>query len=120
MIPGKKGAEFDPESLKALNHLKEARLPAKYIGLDSTNIFEFHLKWQRGSGLDPVENSAHEDYLQQLCSEIATTLKTRISAAAETLEEGCGNSTCQEVMQHSAYCKKKAKTFMVHSLSPIT
>lgn len=30
---GRKGLEFDIETVKTLNHLKEARLPAKYIGL---------------------------------------------------------------------------------------
>ena len=29
---GNKGLEFDIEAIKSLNHLKEARLPAKYIG----------------------------------------------------------------------------------------
>lgn len=29
---GKRGLEFDTENMKSLNHLKEARLPAKYIG----------------------------------------------------------------------------------------
>ena len=29
---GKKGLEFDMEANKTLNHLKEARMPAKYVG----------------------------------------------------------------------------------------
>jgi hypothetical protein len=29
---GRKGLEFDTETMKTLNHLKEARMPAKYIG----------------------------------------------------------------------------------------
>ena len=32
---GRKGLEFDIESVKALNYLKEARLPAKYIGYNN-------------------------------------------------------------------------------------
>ena len=32
LTSGKRGLEFDSETMKALNHLKEARLPAKYIG----------------------------------------------------------------------------------------
>lgn len=32
MTLGKRGMEFDTENLKILNILKEARLPAKYIG----------------------------------------------------------------------------------------
>lgn len=32
MTHGRRGVEFDSESLKSLNHLKEARLPAKYVG----------------------------------------------------------------------------------------
>ena len=114
--PGKRGPEFDPESLKALNHLKEARLPAKYIGLDSTNIFEFALKWQKGMGLDPDENSSHAEYLLELSSEIARTLTEKITAAAQELEElgeESGGVVFQEVTQQSVYCCKKAATFMV-------
>lgn len=29
---GRKGIEFDLEASKTLNHLKEARMPAKYVG----------------------------------------------------------------------------------------
>lgn len=29
---GQKGLEFDVEAMKTLNHLKEARMTAKYIG----------------------------------------------------------------------------------------
>ena len=32
LVAGRKGPEFDGDALKALNHLKEARMPAKYIG----------------------------------------------------------------------------------------
>ena len=32
LIMGRKGMEFDMETMKTLNHLKEARMPAKYIG----------------------------------------------------------------------------------------
>ncbi len=32
LVEGKRGAEFDQETLKILNHLKEARMPAKYVG----------------------------------------------------------------------------------------
>ena len=32
LVAGRRGLEFDSEALKALNYLKEARMPAKYIG----------------------------------------------------------------------------------------
>ena len=32
MAPGRRGMEFDMEAMKTLNHLKEARMPAKYAG----------------------------------------------------------------------------------------
>lgn len=32
LIMGRKGLDFDMETIKTLNHLKEARLPAKYVG----------------------------------------------------------------------------------------
>ena len=114
MAPGKRGLEFDQECLKTLNHLKEARLPAKYIGLDSTNIFEYPIKWQKGRGLCPEENSTHEDYLRQLGEDMATTLKARISSTAEALDCKTRDVLCQEVIFHSAYCRKKAKSFMVY------
>lgn len=113
MAPGKRGVEFDSESLKSLNHLKEARLPAKYIGLDSTNIFEFFLKWQKGTGLDPANNPTHMEYLEELSSEIVAAFKEKINATAETVEDRARDTVCQEVMQHSTYCKKRATTFMV-------
>ena len=33
---GRRGLEFDSETIKLLNYLKEAKLPAKYIGYEST------------------------------------------------------------------------------------
>lgn len=32
VTPGRRGMEFDMEAMKTLNHLKEARMPAKYAG----------------------------------------------------------------------------------------
>ncbi len=32
LVEGQRGAEIDQETLKILNHLKEARMPAKYVG----------------------------------------------------------------------------------------
>ena len=32
LMMGRKGLEFDMEAMKTLNHLKEARMPAKYVG----------------------------------------------------------------------------------------
>ena len=36
MTIGRRGLEFDSETIKLLNYLKEAKLPAKYIGYEST------------------------------------------------------------------------------------
>lgn len=81
--------------------------------LDSTNIFEFLIKWQRGKGLDPLEKTTHAEYLQELSLEMIDALKARISATAEAIESQSRDEICQEVMCHSVYCKKKATTFMV-------
>lgn len=35
----KKGLEFDVDAVKSLNHLKEARMPAKYIGYVACQTF---------------------------------------------------------------------------------
>ena len=32
LTPGKRGLEFDVETIRSLNHLKEARMCAKYVG----------------------------------------------------------------------------------------
>lgn len=132
MTQGRRGIEFDSDTLKVLNSLKEARLPAKYIGLverppervleqalliygrlDSTNIFEFLIKWQKGKGLDPVENPSHSEYLQDFSRDMVTALQEKISAAAECLEHTVKDKVCQEAMHHSMHCKKKASAFMV-------
>eukprot|EP00731_Ephydatia_muelleri_P023326 Em0015g909a len=67
LTPGKRGLEFDVETIRSLNHLKEARMCAKYVGLESENIFEFQLKWQKNRGLDPEHNPSHSAYLDSLC-----------------------------------------------------
>ena len=91
--------------------------------LDSSNIFEFLIKWQKGKGLDPVENPSHKEYLQDASREMVAALKEKISAAAECLEHRVKDKVCQEAMHHSVYCKKKASTFMVSidwlKLSPL-
>lgn len=38
IVPGRRGLEFDSESLKSLNYLKEARMTAKYVGYASIFI----------------------------------------------------------------------------------
>jgi hypothetical protein len=86
---------------------------ATYCRLDSTNISEFLIKWQKGKGLDPVENLSHKEYLHDVCQEMVIALQEKISAAAECLEQRVRDKVCQEVMHHGTYCKKKATTFMV-------
>ena len=66
--------------------------------LDSTNIFEFLIKWQRGKGLDLGENSLHQDYLQELCKEMVATLTEKISSVANRLDNKTGGRLYQEVM----------------------
>lgn len=43
MTLGKRGMEFDTENLKILNILKEARLPAKYIGYKEQMLLNYLL-----------------------------------------------------------------------------
>lgn len=85
-----------------------------FVRLDSTNIFEYIMKWHKGSGLDPIENSTHTEYLQDFSQELLTALKSKIDTVAETLQSEARNTTFQEVMHHSDYCLKKAKIFMVY------
>lgn len=44
---------------------------------------------------------------------MVAAFQEKISVAAECLEDRVKDKVCQEVMHHSNYCKKKAKTFMV-------
>lgn len=45
MSMGKRGMEFDSENMKILNQLKEAKLPAKYIGYESFHCENAILFW---------------------------------------------------------------------------
>ncbi len=79
--------------------------------LESTNIFEFSLKWQRGQGVD-VE--AHADYLSQLSEQLLTTLGSMVSHGNTTLlaSRGCDDET-HEILCHANYCQKQNIGFMV-------
>lgn len=81
--------------------------------LDSTNIFEYLIKWQKGMGLDPVENSSHKEYLQEAGREMVAALKEKISAVAKCLQHHAKGKVCLELKHHAIYCKKKGNTFMV-------
>lgn len=81
--------------------------------LDSSNIFEFPIKWERGKGLDPDSCPPHEDYLIQMCERVCHTLQEHISHAADIVHMQTCNATYQEVLVHSTHCQKIAQTYMV-------
>ncbi|XP_064391895.1 NACHT domain- and WD repeat-containing protein 1-like isoform X1 [Halichondria panicea] len=108
LVEGKRGAEFDQETLKILNHLKEARMPAKYVGLDSTNIFEFSLKWAKGKGVD---TETHTDYLTQLSEQLLTALQSMVTSGFTGHLQNSDGVT-HEILCHASYCKRKSLGFM--------
>lgn len=78
--------------------------------LESTNIFEFSLKWQRGEG---VNVEAHSEYLSQLSEQLFTSLESMISHEnALLLTGGCENET-HEILCQANYCRKQSIGFMV-------
>lgn len=81
--------------------------------MDAGNIFEFLLKWQKGKGLDPSDNTAHAEYLEDLGLRMTTVLKDRITGVARMMDSGAGNSVFQETSYQNIYCKKKALATMV-------
>lgn len=81
--------------------------------MDAANIFEFPLKWQKGKGLDPKENSLHVQYLDRLCDTMVEAVKEKIDAVSKAIESEGSHKTYLEAVHHSLYCKKKAGAFMV-------
>ena len=83
------------------------------IRLDASNIFEFPLKWQKEKGLDPVENSSHLHYLENLCDKMVEALMKNIDTVSEAMEWEASNEAYFEAVHHSIYCREKAGAFMV-------
>lgn len=81
--------------------------------LESENIFEFSLKWQKGKGFDPSHNPSHSAYLEDLCQKFTSGLKRRIEDRAAFMSAMDGHRTYQEVLHHGAYCRSHASTCLV-------
>ena len=105
-------AKAPPSSLLTL----EKMLHHSYHRLDATNIYEFPLKWQRNRGLDPDLNSTHSEYLAELCDKFFSIMEAKISDAANLLQMQTLHPVYQEVLHHGAYCREKAKDFLVSSI----
>ena len=83
------------------------------VRLDSTNIAEYSLKWQKNKGLDPTENPTHSEYLTNLAASFESSLEQMITDTADILEVESGSPVYQEVLCHGLYCKDRSKTFKV-------
>ena len=83
------------------------------LRLDSTNIAEYSLKWQKAKGLDPTDNPSHSEYLTELATNFESSLMQMIADTADLLEVESGSPVYQEVLCHGKYCKDQAKSFMV-------
>ena len=84
--------------------------------LDSSNILEFPLKWQKGKGLDPMLNSCHADYLNDMCSTLCAAVEAKISSAAQVLSGKLASAVYDEVLWHATYCKRRVQHFVVSGL----
>ena len=85
------------------------------IRLDSTNIIEFSVKWQKNRGLDPAENPTHSEYLSDLGNSIQSSLMQMVADTADLLEVQSGSPAYQEALCHGQYCKEKGQMFWVCS-----
>ena len=81
--------------------------------LDSSNVFEFPVKWERGRGLDPTNCQPHEDYLSRMCERVRQSLEQQISLAADTVNRQTCHTTYQETLTHGVHCQTLLKSHMV-------
>ena len=84
--------------------------------LENTNIFEFPIKWARGCGLDPQNDSTHSEYLHSLLTTSTDFLQQKITTAAEWHHEHSGSELYKEALFHGHLCQEKAKQFRVSEL----
>lgn len=88
--------------------------------LEASNIFEFPIKWQKNSGLDPDNNSTHSQYLTSMCEKFSSTLESKIANTASLLRVQTSNTVYQEVLHHGACCQEHVQKFMVSQLRNMT
>ena len=74
------------------------------------------MRWQKGKGLNPADNSDHELYLKKMHETMVEAITEKLTAVCEAVEEEERNKTYLEVLHHSMYCRKKIQTFMVRLL----
>ncbi len=77
--------------------------------LDSTNIFEFSLKWSKGNGVD---TETHTDYLTELTEQLLTALQSMVTNSFTRHLQNSDGVT-HEILCHASYCKRKSLGFMV-------
>lgn len=77
---------------------------------------EFSLKWQKNKGLDPAENTTHEEYLSELAESVQSMLTQMITDTADLLKVQSGSPVYQEALCHGQYCQERASTFWVCEL----
>lgn len=68
-------------------------------------------QWISYAGVNP-KNPDHEEYLSRLCVDFETSLKQQIhSGIAQRSEEVSRDPVYSEVIQHSQFCRAKARNF---------
>ena len=99
-------------------HTHTHTTPCCACRLENTNIFEFPIKWAKGSGLDPQNDPTHSEYLQSLLTTSIDFLLKKITTAAEWYREHFGTELCKEALFHGHLCQEKAKQFRVSGQVP--
>lgn len=112
VIPGTKHVDTDAHSLLA--RLKEDKIPAKYIGLDSPNIIPYAIKWKPG-GINPSQHEEHRHYIEQFQEDFLQVMKGAIIRAHHAYNLQAGDSLYQEVLQHAKFARARQKLFQVCS-----
>ncbi|XP_065903262.1 NACHT domain- and WD repeat-containing protein 1-like isoform X2 [Dysidea avara] len=105
--------ELDNDAQKNLNHLKETRMTAKYIGLDPRSIYDFPIKWIKGLGLDVAGDEMHNAYIVELCNTTLATLKSKITEVMTPTTSALKllDGLYQEIVWHTHYATSKLEDF---------
>jgi hypothetical protein len=106
VVEGKNGLEFDAETCKMLNYLRQARLATKPSGFDASNMFEFSIKWYKGFGLNVDEVPEHAQYISDLCKKMQEVLTQSLTQVAHRVGVEMKCTVYQEVIAHNQYCKE--------------
>lgn len=79
--------------------------------MDSSNVLEFPVQWQKGKGLDPESNPAHLQYTTNFTQSFFDTVKEKMIIAATNFAtiSAVQGKVYQEAFLHLNHCKNIAE-----------